>query len=107
MLHGMSRGFDWPRSMSILAAGAVVDWAGVFLILGSLAIVWLFPNSQQFVVGSVDAQSASTAPQKRALFEFVWEPERWWTWSAVGALLGLSILMMTPAGVSKFLYYQF
>ena len=107
VLHGMANGFVGPTTLRALASGTLVDWSGIALILGCLAIVWLLPNSQQFMRGVLDAKSETIANQNEAFVQMVWAPERWWTWSAVGVLLGLSILMMAPAGVSKFLYYQF
>jgi hypothetical protein len=104
-LHGLAGNFG----LSNPAAG-IFDFndrtTNSLLIAAGLAAVWLLPNTQEFMRGFHPAYE-SVAKPKGWTAQFTWQPDRWWTWCSVGILCAMSILMMSPARVSEFLYYQF
>jgi len=105
ILHGMAGGAGLWHAGSFAAAGlsgrSVVAW----VVIG-LAVVWLLPNTQEFMRAFHPAYEGVAQPRGLAA-RLIWQPARWWTWSSVGILLTLAILAMSPVRVSEFLYYQF
>ena len=118
MLHGMAGSFGLRRAAIVQDGGAVVSrffaasgiegqLAVVVVFLG-LAAVWSLPNTQEFMrFFDLNSEGENVTKPRGLAARLVWQPDRWWTWSLVGILFALSILMISPARVSEFLYYQF
>jgi D-alanyl-lipoteichoic acid acyltransferase DltB (MBOAT superfamily) len=106
LLHGMVGIFGLRHANSWLPSSGLNTVNTVVLIAVGLAIVWLLPNSQEFVRRYVPS-SDPVAPTQNWTARFTWHAEHWWTWSCAGIVLALAILMMSPTHVSEFLYYQF
>ena len=70
------------------------------LLLG-LAIVWLLPNTQQWLrrAAAFRGEAPGRWPE--------WRPARWWAWGGVGILLAIEVAHLGKQGVSEFLYYRF
>ncbi len=75
--------------------GNAVKWSGV-----GLAIVWLLPNTQQWLAAFSPAWETVTAPASRWRFR----PTRWVA-VGVGGMFGISLLFLNR--ISEFLYFQF
>ena len=90
----------------IFAVSSLSGRITLFQIAVGLAAVWLLPNTQQFMRAFHPAYEDVGKPNDWTA-RLIWHPERWWTWCSAGILLAICILMMSPARVSQFLYYQF
>lgn len=111
MLEGMAGAFG-VRGADNLAFPLSFPVTGVpgrevlALLAVGLAMVWLLPNTQEFVragelvLGKID-------PPRGIAGKIRWNAARWWSWTAIGLLLARSIWQLSPSAVSQFLYYQF
>ena len=75
-------------------------------IIAGLLAVFLLPNTQEFMRAFEPALGTVARPAG-IMARLQWHPARWWAWSSAGVLLALSLLSLSPARVSEFLYYQF
>jgi hypothetical protein len=107
-LHGMAGSAGlWHAGSFAVIAGLGLSGRSVVALVGiGLAVVWVLPNTQEFMRVFHPAYEDVAQPRGLAA-RLIWQPARWWTWSSVGIVLALLILAMSPARVSEFLYYQF
>ena len=115
MLPSALRGALGPDGQANLAALGITfgDVGGLFKrpfetfwIVGSMAFVWLLPNTQEIMGGYrpawTDDEKTQAVPQRKTLL--TWKPRACWA-IATGITLAWGILAISR--VSEFLYFQF
>lgn len=105
MLHAMAGQFGMSASPRLFQ---FIPLSGVHvlgLIGVGLAMIWMLPNTQEFMRAFEPACDEIRAPTNWTS-RLQWKPALA-NYVSLGVLLGLSILMMSPRHVSEFLYYQF
>jgi D-alanyl-lipoteichoic acid acyltransferase DltB (MBOAT superfamily) len=110
MLRGMAGMHGLYFTSGHLFGISQINGQDALLLIGcGLAIVWLLPNTQEFMRVFLKTYSAyeKVAEPKGWAGRLMWRPAAWWTWTSAGVLLALSILLLSPAHVSEFLYFQF
>lgn len=110
MLNAMVNGNGWRSAAGWHFAASGINGTNTALMIGAgLSVVWLLPNTQEFMHALPCATPVygGIAEPKGWAALIVWRPMHWLTWSSFGILLALSILVISPAKVSEFLYYQF
>jgi D-alanyl-lipoteichoic acid acyltransferase DltB (MBOAT superfamily) len=96
--HGLA-GDTSVFTTTMRANGAIATIAG-------LLVVWLLPNSQQFM-NDRRLYLETVRPISGWTSALVWNP-RWWLAPCLfGLLLAYCLLLLAPSNVSEFLYYQF
>jgi alginate O-acetyltransferase complex protein AlgI len=106
MLYGMIGGFGLRGPQGWLPTTGLELVRTIALIFFGLAIVWLLPNTQEFVRAYRPSFDRVTQPNNWTA-RITWQPEHWLAWACAGCLLALAMLRMSPSRVSEFLYYQF
>ena len=107
LLRGMIGGYGLRGAYRWLPATSSDGLNAAALISIGLAIVWLLPNTQEFV-RAYNPSSDGVAQPNNWTARLTWNAKHRWTWAAcTGCLLALAILRMSPSRVSEFLYYQF
>jgi D-alanyl-lipoteichoic acid acyltransferase DltB (MBOAT superfamily) len=105
LLHGMAGAFGVERGGLAFSVPGIPK-RDVAMIMPALAMLWLLPNTQEFM-HSVTITTDSVARPKGLSCSIVWNPMRWWAWASAGILLAYLLWALSPARVSEFLYYQF
>ena len=100
ILRGMAGGFGLRHANA--AARRHDDWGALLPIAAGLAVVWLLPNTQEFM-----GCAGGAGQPEGGLARIAWAPTRRLTWAVLGIVFALCLLSLSPAGVSEFLYYQF
>jgi alginate O-acetyltransferase complex protein AlgI len=104
MLRGMAGAHGLVGGASVF--DKVGRGQGAIAIVFGLLVVWLLPNSQQFMNDS-RLYLDTVQPAQGWTSRLVWHPAWRFTPLLFGLLLSLCLLMMSPTHVSEFLYYQF
>jgi D-alanyl-lipoteichoic acid acyltransferase DltB (MBOAT superfamily) len=98
ILYGMAGGHGWTFAKSVSSD----NWH----ILVGLAIVWLLPNTQEFM-RAYEPAIGEVKPPSEWIAWLKWNPVAWWSWTSLGVTFAWIVLGLSPGNESEFIYYQF
>ncbi|HBA86082.1 MAG TPA: membrane-bound O-acyltransferase family protein [Verrucomicrobia bacterium] len=80
--------------------GAGLGWGAWVFLIGLMGVVWVCPNSQEWMGAYLQAGPALPAKT------FRWRPSLAWA-AGVALLAGLALVRLSVSRVTEFLYFQF
>jgi hypothetical protein len=101
----------WLGNLGIRFQGGFIGeshYQALGWLLFWVAIVWAWPNTQQWMARFEPALDSHVVPQAQAFGSF-WQRVRWqptWQWAVITAGIGV-VAMLNMSTISEFLYFQF